>query len=136
LEMDRPFVAFASYVRRHRDLHAAWKAQLQQHVVSVITQWLELNNLAVDIYQVTRDAAKAGNAIFHQAASAGRSGSPRTVAVERHGQFSGGKFRSALGQEAAEAEETLRHRILAAVACMPLSELLRLPIPAEYLLRS
>lgn len=137
LNASKPFAEFAAYMRKNAGLRALWRARFHQHVISVITEWLQSNDLAIDIYRVTSDALKAQRS--HQAdvgsmSKAMRSGTRMYRAPGSYESATADPVRSV--QRSEVAVDGLRHRIVRAVSLMPLHELLKLPIPVEYVLRA
>lgn len=109
LDHNRPIAAFAATISDLPDYQKAWRQTLSRNVTTRITEWVLEQQLTIDIY--------------HQ---------PRPVSSSRPETISGPRQTSDTQSQPANE---LRRQVLEAVARMPLSELLRLPIPVEYLLR-
>jgi hypothetical protein len=111
LGTERPLSAFAEALRKTPKIQREWYQALSGHVITKITEWATEEGLGIDIFQMSvpprRKSGRADEASTTSRVSTGQDGSP----------------------------DALRKQVLDAVARMPLSELLRLPIPAEYLLR-
>ncbi len=119
LQGDRPIASFVETINQMPGLQRAWRQTLSRRVTSRITDWLREEQLDIDIYQLPfkpKSRTSGADAV-----------SPREPKnILRSGITS--------VHQGAPSEE-LRRQVLEAVARMPLTELLRLPIPAEYLLR-
>jgi hypothetical protein len=118
LREDRPAAAFVEAIRANADLERAWHRKFTERVTAAITEWMLEQDLTVDIY-------RSSSRLSTSAASSRPEPTTLTKAVRRAGLDSAGE----------DHAEALRQQVLDAVGRMPLTDLLRLPIPAEYLLR-
>jgi len=117
LDADHPLSAFVETIRELPDVERSWRHTFTEEVTSAITRWMRQERLTVDIYHM-----------------------PSTLGGEpaRHNRAAGSRANTSAEQPTlvphADSADELRRQVLDAVARMSLSELLRLPIPAEYLL--
>jgi Uncharacterised protein family (UPF0158) len=118
LDDDHPLSTFVGRIRTIPGAERSWRRTFTEEVTSAITRWMRQQNLTADIYHMP--STMSGEPARHA-----RAGSPKTGAAVRQ---------STLIQHKADSPDELRQQVLEAVARMSLSELLRLPIPAEYLL--
>ncbi|MGK3199610.1 hypothetical protein [Amycolatopsis sp. MEPSY49] len=110
LKMERPLAAFTAAVRANSALASQWNSFRIQHVTGKVKQWMELHGLEFDLYDP--------NIL------------PVRPAKRTRETVNKPEERSSTGRDG----EELRKRILQALAKMPLSELLQLRIPVEYML--
>jgi hypothetical protein len=118
LDDDHPLSAFVRAVRTIPDVERSWRSTFTEEVTSAITRWMRQQQLMADIYHMP--STTSGEPARHA-----RAEGPKTGAAARQ---------STLIRHKADSPDELRQQVLEAVARMSLSELLRLPIPAEYLL--
>jgi Uncharacterised protein family (UPF0158) len=102
----RPAAAFAAVVRSRPDLARGWHLVRLQDVADRISEWAARHDIAVDFIRTSQQVSSSGDA----------------------------GLRAEDGIVAGRSAEALRAAILGAVERMPLSELLKLPIPVEYLI--
>lgn len=114
LQQERPLTAFAAAVRADADIHRAWRGTLLRAIVGRLEQWSAEHGLDIDLFQRSRTSRPPATATAAESRSAGTAPRP------------GG---------ARGPEDEIRSRIVAALERMPLADLLRLPVPAELLLR-
>ena len=112
LDHQRPIAAFVAAINDLPEYQKAWRQTLSRNVTARITEWVLEQQLTIDIY--------------HQPAQK----RPTSAALPEMTS----RPRQTPGYQGNPSDE-LRRQVLEAVARMPLSELLRLPIPVEYLLR-
>lgn len=105
LAQDRPAGAFASAVRQFPATETQWRRSLVEHVTEVVERWKTSHGLNVDI--LDDHAAKPTHTQ--------RAGRARRGAGELN-------------------DEEIRGRVIAAVRAMPMSDVLQLRLPVEYLL--
>jgi Uncharacterised protein family (UPF0158) len=108
LNTDRPVAIFTRLVLGLPDLASDWKRFRTQRVVDEIFKWAASNGLEVQPFVGPSSAPMAGQA--RVASSIASVSNPEIP------------------------DEALRHKILEALARMPMAELLRLPVPLEYLI--
>lgn len=106
LRQERPLAAFAAAVRSMPALGDAWRAELTGRVARVIQEWASEHGVELDVHG-PRPARAPRRPV----------GPSPTAAVDD------------------QWEQAARRRILDALERLPLADLLRLPIPAELLLR-
>ncbi len=119
LDDDYPLTAFVRAIRVLPDVQRSWRRTFTEQVTSAITRWMRQEQLTVDIYHMP--SAQSGEPARHVSTvgAATASSAQQSIPVRYK----------------ADSSDELRRQVLEAVARMSLSELLRLPIPAEYLLR-
>jgi hypothetical protein len=111
LSTERPSSSFAVALRATPKVQREWHQVLSEHVIAKITEWTTEEGLDIDIFQ--------------------RPTPPKPhIARVRDGTSTTSRLSGSEGS----SSDALRKQVLDAVARMPLAELLRLPIPAEYLL--
>lgn len=139
-----PDKSFRAAVRDRESLSRRWGRHFRALVMSAAEDWARLNGL--ELAAIIRDSRTPGHGdqLGKTAPAAGASGAHLAPSSERATaskadnlvddvlRFSGSW---ATGADRAMDDSELRIRLLKAIASMPLGELLRLPIPAEYLLR-
>lgn len=110
LRQERPLAAFAVAVRSMPALGDAWRAELTGRVERVIREWAGMHGVELDVHgpRPTRAPRRTAGP------------RPTATAADNDDQW----------------ELSARRRILDALERLPLADLLRLPIPAELLLRS
>jgi hypothetical protein len=118
LDGAEPVSSFSRLIRTHTGLSDKWQQDLREHVLVEIENWAEENRIP------TADLTPQPVTSTPQGSSA------HTSTVLPSGTADAG----AAGPTAHDGE-ALRAQVLAALERMTLAELLRLPIPAEYLLR-
>jgi hypothetical protein len=118
LHNDHPLSAFVAAIRVHQDIERSWRHTFTEEVTSAITRWMRQEHLTADIYHMP--SMPNGEPVRHVSAVGTK--------TDRSAQ------QPILVRQKADSPDELRRQVLEAVARMSLSELLRLPIPAEYLL--
>lgn len=103
-------VAFTRRVKHHPPAASHWHQTRMKQVADAIADWAASNS--IELTYIVDSERRTAPASTRESAAPG----PRS-------------------QDAASESEAMRRKILEAVGRMPLSELLRLPIPAEYLIR-
>ncbi len=116
---EHPLSAFTGAIRALPALQRAWRRNLTDQVTAAITRWILRENITVDIYRMPPTR---------------RDETSDRISADRVEAEDPSQKSSAVSHET-DSSDDLREQVLEAVARMPLSELLRLPIPAEYLLR-
>lgn len=119
LDNDHPLSAFAEVTRAIPALQRSWRRHFTEQVTAAITRWMLQEEITADIYHMP---AKPREGV------ATRAGARKT-------ETGGPSQEASAAWQRTDSSGDLRQQVLEAVARMPLSELLRLPIPAEYLLR-
>ncbi len=116
LQQDRPARSFTAAARGLPGIAERWKQDRFDFVWTSITEWQQSNGVQFSIQDTVRREA------------------PRTA--QRTGPaVQTGQISARLSSEPANAAaDATRERILAALSRMPLSELLRLRVPVEYLI--
>lgn len=117
LRAERPVTSFVEASRSHPEIDRSWRYNLTEQVTAAITRWMQKEQITTDIFHMPTRKDVRGQQEF----------SPSTTADDV-------PVSQAITRRAGSSDE-LRQQVLEAVARMSLSELLRLPIPAEYLLR-
>jgi hypothetical protein len=118
LREDKALAAFTSLVRSHSALAERWNRYRLESVTRRVSHWMRQHDLELDLYERNlwqSFRGQRGRATPGASSIRGEVDQPRT----RHGGVS---------------VESVRSRVSAAVARMPLSELLQLRLPVEYML--
>ena len=118
LEHSRPARSFTVAARALPEIAERWKQDRFDFIWSSIEQWQESNGVRFPI-----EDASPRNESYRVAKRANR-----PIATTGHAPA------RPSGERSDEAANATRERILAALARMPLSELLRLRVPVEYLI--
>lgn len=113
-----PLTAFIELIRTFPDVERSWRRTFTEQVTSAITRWMRQEQVTADIYHMPSTL----------------SGEPPHRVKTEGSRIAASAKQSALNRHEVDSADELRQQVLEAVARMSLSELLRLPIPAEYLL--
>jgi hypothetical protein len=118
LEVEHPLTAFVEKLRTMSEVQRQWRRSFTGEVTGAITRWMSREQLSIDL--------------FHMPTTQGPEPAPDLATARAS---SGSDHQSSADSRETGSSDQLRQQILQAVARMSLSELLRLPIPAEYLLK-
>ena len=118
LEEEHPLAAFARCIRMFPDAERSWRVKFTEEVTSAVTRWMRQERLTTDMYHMPSSP----------------DAEPRRPTMTTGPKTESSAWAIAMVGYNAESPDDLRQQVLKAVSRMSLSELLRLPIPAEYLL--
>ena len=115
LDESDPEKKFVDALRGESRLLARWRADQTDHYSRVVEEWAKTHEVSADLYEAKPEPPRVRGA-------SARRHVPASHPREREAGLSSGEI------------QVLRARVIAAVQRMPLADLLRMPIPIEYLL--
>jgi hypothetical protein len=118
LDSEHPLATFVRTARALPDVERSWRRTFTEEVTSAITRWMRQEQLTVDIYHMPSAPSREPGRHVRTAGSMADAPAKQSTLFQHEG----------------DSPDELRRQVLEAVGRMSLSELLRLPIPAEYLL--
>ena len=119
LDQPKPLGAFTALIKLDSQLAGDWARWRETRLVREIRAWSELNGLRLEPYVSTTTASRGADVVKHHHSAFNTSSSYLTSANDLEVDLA-----------------PIRDKILAALSRMPTADLLRLSIPAEYLLLS